>query len=124
MTTHPTSLELETIHSLLSNPVRTTLLRHLSVAGRVTTADAAARIATWDDTGSADSPWEEQTTVFVQLVHNHLPRLDNHDVVAYDRSSEHVARGQNFDDVEPYVSPADPSIDARLEGRNRSTGQE
>lgn len=42
----------------------------------------------------------------VSLVSVHLPKLADHGVVAYDRDRGHVAQGEHFDRVEPYLRKA------------------
>lgn len=97
------TLEPELVYSLLADRVRTDLLRHLSQADRTTVSTAADRIVDryQEATGSVSV---DRTVITVQLIHNHLPRLDLHGVVAYDRSSNVVRPGPNFGDLEPFVT--------------------
>lgn len=107
MPPQPTSLERDTVYSLLADRVREYLLCHLSTVDRTTVPDAAERIASWsrETTGFTARGRDE---IALQLVHNHLPRLAEYDVVVYDRSSDAVATGPNFDDLEPFVEPIEP----------------
>ncbi|WP_436344170.1 DUF7344 domain-containing protein [Natronorubrum sp. FCH18a] len=105
------TLERETIYSLLADQVREYLLGYLSVTDRTTVSEAAERITEWhrETTATFETGTEAVT---VQLIHNHLPRLDQYDVVEYDRANEVITPGSNFEVLEPYVSdldiPADP----------------
>lgn len=105
MPPQPASLKRETVYSLLSDRVREYLLCHLSSVDRTTVREAAERIAAWSREATGD---RSLTRITIQLVHDHLPRLASHDVVDYDRSSEEIAPGPNFADLEPFVEPIDP----------------
>jgi hypothetical protein len=43
------------------------------------------------------------TAAEIQLYHTHLPKLESHGVVEWDREAETVTRGPQFDDVAPTV---------------------
>ena len=105
------TLEPETVYSLLANRVRGYLLRYLSVTDRTTVSEAAQRITDWQRETTVTTSEMDQTAVLVQLVHNHLPRLSQYDIVEYDRSSEEIAPGPNFEAIAPYVSNLEISID-------------
>lgn len=42
---------------------------------------------------------EERRSVYISLYHNHLPRLEEADVVVYDPDEEKVQPSTNFDDL-------------------------
>ncbi|WP_440771494.1 DUF7344 domain-containing protein [Natronorubrum sp. DTA28] len=105
------TLEPETVYSLLANRVRGYLLSYLSVTDRTTVSEAAQRITDWQCETSATTFESDQTAVLVQLIHNHLPRLSQYDIVEYDRSSEEITPGSNFEAVAPYVSELEISIE-------------
>lgn len=107
MPPQPESLERETVHSLLADRVREYLLYHLSTVEQTTVPDAAERLAVWSRETSEFTA-RGRDGVALQLVHNHLPRLAEYDVVVYDRSSDVVVTGPNFADLEPYVEPIEP----------------
>lgn len=46
-----------------------------------------------------------------ELYHNHLPRLDRAGFVEWDRRSDTVARGPNFEEIEPLVGLMDDHRD-------------
>lgn len=42
---------------------------------------------------------DELDTIYLTLCHQHLPKLDDADVVMYDRNAETVRPGVNFDSL-------------------------
>ena len=104
------TLEPETVYSLLANRVRGYLLTYLSVTDRTTVSEAAQRITDWQRETTATTFEADQTAVLVQLVHNHLPRLSQYDVVEYDRTTEEITPGPNFEAAAPYVSDLEISV--------------
>ena len=108
MPAQPETLERETVYSLLADRVREYLLCHLTAVDRTTVSDAADRIAAWCREAGDDVAAHGRQAIAVQLVHNHLPRLVQHDVVDYDRANDEIALGRNFEDLEPFVEPVEP----------------
>lgn len=108
---HPDGLQRETVYSLLDDVVREHLLWYLSVVDRTTTREFAERVVTWQRETAVDLGVKTPRSVIIQLVHNHLPRLDEYDVVDYDRSRNTVTSGANFDALEPYVSDLELPVD-------------
>ena len=108
MPPQPETLERETVYSLLADRVREYLLRYLTVVDRTTVSDAAERIAAWCREARADPAGRERDQVAIQLVHIHLPRLVQYDVVNYDRSNDEIVPGRNFEDLEPFVEQLEP----------------
>lgn len=104
MSSQTDGLRPETIHSLLADSVRKQLLQFLSSVGSATVREFAKRIVARQRETASDFEAQTVRSVVVRLVHNHLPRLAEHDVVDYDRSRDRVAPGANFDVLEPYVS--------------------
>ncbi|ELY45383.1 DUF7344 domain-containing protein [Natronorubrum tibetense] len=105
------TLEPETVYSLLANRVRGYLLSYLSATNRTTVPEAARRIANWQREATATTFESDRTAVLVQLIHNHLPRLSQYDIVEYDRTTEEITPGSNFEAVAPYVSDLEISVD-------------
>lgn len=96
--------EIDAVFALLSNARRRSVLRYLTDTEE-TTARELARHLTSDahDADGPDSLGEPGRDVIAALVHNHLPRLDEHDIVAYDGPPDEVTLGSNFETVEPFV---------------------
>lgn len=69
------------------------------------------------DRGADDEsiPIEEVVTgpmsepVAVALNHNHLPRLEEHDVIRWNREEGTVAAGPAFGEIEPFIDRLDDS---------------
>ena len=105
----------------LSSDRRRRVLTILQQTEQITTEELSRRVADLevDDGGSGVSPDREE--VSVSLVHNHLPRLSDISLVAYDAHDGTVARGEAFETVLPIVERAttladeieDPKSDAQ-----------
>ena len=91
----PTGLDIETSYSLLSNARRRQLLALLGEA-RVWTVDALAREIAARDDATVDR-------IELTLVHNHLPRLADYDVIEWDGRSGDVVRSDRYADLEPLL---------------------
>ena len=92
----PIGLDIETSYSLLSNARRRRLLALLGEA-RVWTVDALAReIAAREENAPVDR-------IELTLVHNHLPRLADYDVIEWDGRSGDVVRSDRYADLEPLL---------------------
>lgn len=50
-----------------------------------------------------DLTGENLRTVAVELVHKHLPRLDDLEIVEYSHDEQRIERGKRFERIEPYV---------------------
>jgi len=97
---HPKTLEAETVRTLCSHPTRRSVLDVLRTTDQVTPRELARCIVTSDRGLERDgSGLAARRTITVALVHNHLPRLDAHDVVEYRGPEAAVTPGENFDDL-------------------------
>lgn len=63
--------------------------------------DLARAVAAHDDEGveRAAAVRRDIGEIVVSLHHVHLPKLDDHDVVEYDRTAKAVTTGETFDHV-------------------------
>jgi len=105
-----TTLDVETIHTLLSSRTRRAALEILRTVDRTTPQELSRQIASSaHNYETADAGPTTRRSISIALVHNHLPRLDAHDVVDYRHQDSVVTPGANFDDLE--------SVLARLEHR-------
>ncbi|WP_226042145.1 hypothetical protein [Natrinema sp. DC36] len=94
------TLESQTIWTLLSNPTRQSVLDVLRTVERGTPEELAHRIASSDrDFEGSESGPAARRTITIALIHNHLPRLDAHDVVEYRGPEAAVTRGETFEDL-------------------------
>lgn len=87
---------------LLAEPRRRFLLYQLADGdGRASLDDLAVRIAAWEREVPVEVVDEEaEQFVYVSMVHNHLPRLADYDVVEYDLRSDEVVLAEGFSDLE------------------------
>ena len=56
-----------------------------------------------EETAIQHTPTEEDA-LEVQLVHCHLPKLEDADVIEWDRETQTVTRGPAFAEIEPFLS--------------------
>lgn len=98
----PTSDDLSTdvIFEVLANPRRRYLLHYLSQrVGGVDIDDAAEQIALWEEDASHD----RYERVLTDLVHCHLPMLDDAALVSYDPILETVTREESAECLAPFL---------------------
>ncbi|RKD98269.1 DUF7344 domain-containing protein [Halopiger aswanensis] len=87
----PSELDLETAYELLAHPYRQQLLRSVAPDERRSVAALVDEIAARecsDSVGELDHSVRQR--IEIELVHDHLPRLDHHGVVDYDHESKEV----------------------------------
>lgn len=84
-------LNRETVRTIVSHPCRCYLLLELEPAEAVPLDDLVERIASRDSRRSSDSADRPtRRRLAIELAHDHLPRLDAHDVLEYERESAEV----------------------------------
>ncbi len=54
-------------------------------------------------TSEAENETRENEEREIQLIHNHLPRLDAMGYIVWDRSQENIIKGPNWNEIEPVV---------------------
>lgn len=80
------------IFGALSNQRRRHILYYLRDHKQAQTDELAVQIAAWErDIPISEVPSEEAETVSTDLVHSHLPKLENYGLIEYDRRSETVS---------------------------------
>lgn len=98
-------LTADTVHTLLADSQRRHLLSLLNHTGQNDITDLARKIAAREQNTSPENISDDaQQRVAVELVHNHLPRLAEHDIVSYDLDSKEVVLMDVIDELEPHVS--------------------
>ncbi|WP_276282079.1 DUF7344 domain-containing protein [Halorussus caseinilyticus] len=81
----------EVMFDLLGNSRRRRVLRHLLDEREITLTNLSARIAAWEnDTTVADLSSRQRKQVYSSLYQTHIPRLSEHDIVAYDSEDRRV----------------------------------
>jgi len=83
---------------LLSDRQRRGVLHRLS--------DADSPVSVESLTASLATPTTEAGGVRLRLLHNHLPKLHDSNVIDYDRDGQTVRRGRDFDAVAPLLRAA------------------
>jgi hypothetical protein len=89
------TLSEETVHDLLSTEDRLQVVRALAEDPREWGVEKVQQ-RLFD---TSDSSADEHRRVKIRLIHKTLPRLDDANVVRYDREEAIVAPGPNFDCV-------------------------
>ncbi|MFB6154301.1 MAG: ArsR family transcriptional regulator [Haloferacaceae archaeon] len=95
-------LDTDDLFYLLGNDRRRSTVEILADTQHAVGVSALADEITDGDDGSYKS-------VYVSLQQSHLPQLDEHEVVSYDRDAREVRRGRHFEDVAAYVTTENPS---------------
>ncbi|RQH00494.1 DUF7344 domain-containing protein [Natrarchaeobius oligotrophus] len=95
---------MEAACSLLSESERRYLLYLLADERSANLEDLVRQIAAWergDPASTIDKDGRQH--VYVTLVHNHLPRLADYDIVDYDLRSGEIVLTEGFDDIKPLL---------------------
>ena len=86
---------------LLANTRRRYLLYQLVESGPRNVEELSTQIAAWENESSLSSvSREDHQQVYISLVHNHLPRLADYDIIDYDIRSGDVVCSDGFDDIQ------------------------
>lgn len=100
----PKTLTCSETLQVVSRPRRRYVLYLLLENERANLEELSLQIAAWERNVSVSSVDEDdRKAVVVALVHNHLPRLADADIVEYDARSGDVVRGTEFEDVRSVV---------------------
>jgi hypothetical protein len=95
---------MEAACSLLSESERRFLLYQLADDSTVNLEDVVTQVAAWELDIRPDSiDKETRQRVYVSLVHNHLPRLEDYDIIEYDLRSGDIVLATGFDDIKPLL---------------------
>lgn len=107
------SLGTDAVCSLLENSRRRTLLSVVLETDAETDEELARRVAARErNRPLADVSDDVRDRVYVALVHNHLPRLADHDVLEYDRATGTVEPDDAIEELEPLVVGSTDVADA------------
>jgi hypothetical protein len=80
----------------------------MSSDARTTLRSLAAAIAT-DETGEDPPPTDKKKSVYISLHQTHLPTLETHGIVEYDRSSKRIELCDGVEEVSMFIEPDTPS---------------
>jgi hypothetical protein len=99
-----TDSRMEAACSLLAESERRFLLYQLADDRTANLEDLVTQVAAWElDTRPAAIDRDARQRVYVSLVHNHLPRLEDYDIIEYDLRSGDIVLAEGFDDVKPLL---------------------
>ena len=95
---------MEAACSLLAKSERRYALYQLAEREEAHIEDLVKQVAAWER-GEPVGAIERETRqrVYVSLVHNHLPRLADYDIVDYDLRSGDIVLTEGFEDVRPLL---------------------
>ncbi|ELZ20372.1 DUF7344 domain-containing protein [Natrinema limicola] len=100
-------LSLDEIYHLLQTQRRRDVLRYLRTADdRVRLRDLAEQVAAWEQETTVDNlTSDERQRVYISLYQSHLPKLDNHGIVNYDKDRGWVEPTPHIKQLQPYLEP-------------------
>ncbi|MFC4543047.1 hypothetical protein ACFO5R_14050 [Halosolutus amylolyticus] len=109
----PTALESATVSALLADPDRQRVLSYLDPGKRATVEELVDELAARERTEpSADGGPGDRSRIAVSLVHHHLPRLDDHDVVDYRPASNEVVLTTPIAELVPTEGAFEPLVES------------
>lgn len=95
---------MEAACSLLAESERRYVLYQLANREQAHIEDLVTQVAAWEREEPADAiDRETRQYVYVSLVHNHLPRLADYDIIDYDLRSGDIVLDHGFDDIKPLL---------------------
>lgn len=93
------------IHHVLRNERRRRVIEHLmSSDAHTTLRSLAAGIAT-DETGEDPPPTDKKKSVYISLHQTHLPTLETHGIVEYNRSTKRIELCDGIEEVSMFIEP-------------------
>lgn len=98
------------IFEYLANSRRRYLLQVLADQERCTINELTTYIAKREVDESREGYIDHQRSIAISLVHNHLPRLADGNIIEYDHSSKEVARTERFDAIKPFLENIDGTV--------------
>ncbi|QCW02378.1 hypothetical protein [Natrinema pallidum] len=103
----PSDLSLDDVYHLLQTKRRRDVLRYLrGVDGPVRLRELAEQVAAWEqDTAVENLSSDERQRVYISLYQSHLPKLDNHGIVDYDKDRGRVEATPRLSQLESYLEP-------------------
>ncbi|MFA9417479.1 hypothetical protein [Natrinema sp. HArc-T2] len=105
------ALSLDDIYHLLQTQRRRDVLRYLRTADdRVRLRELAEQVAAWEQETTVDNlSSDERQRVYISLYQSHLPKLDNHGIVDYDKDRGWVEPTPRAEQLHPYLEPPSAS---------------
>lgn len=99
------SLSRDTVHDLLADERRRTMLACLDEHGPLVLPDLADEVARAEhDSPLPQIPDDDVLCIYLSLWHRHVPKLSEAAVVAYDQDRDLVALGENAAQVAAFTT--------------------
>ena len=106
------ALSLDAVYGILSESRRRYLLYYFLENDHANVEGVALQLAAWEADVSIDAVTEaRKRRVTTSLLHSHLPKLEDHDIVEYDDRTGDVIVGEGFDEIRETVRRARESED-------------
>ncbi|WP_254530877.1 DUF7344 domain-containing protein [Natrinema gelatinilyticum] len=101
----PADLDLDDIYHILQTKRRRDVLNYLRESdGRVRLRELAEQVAAWEQGTTVDNlSSSERQRVYISLYQSHLPKLDNHGIVNYEKDRGWVEPTPVTSQLDPYL---------------------
>ncbi|QLG47756.1 DUF7344 domain-containing protein [Natrinema halophilum] len=107
MDTGSNAMDLDTLYDILSESQRRYVLYYFFDCDHATVDSLARQIAAWErDIAPESVSTEQKKQTQLSLLHNHLPRLEEQRLVAFDHRSGDVVSGNNFEAIRSTIERA------------------
>ncbi|MFB6166041.1 MAG: hypothetical protein ABEJ31_12845 [Haloarculaceae archaeon] len=121
----PAVLGLDHVYDALGHSRRRYLCYTLLEDTEWTLAELAEKVAAWErQVPEHEVSEREREQVFVSLYHAHVPKLVDHDVLAFDEATETITPGANAEQVLAALSGMGASLDSSQESHARGESDE
>lgn len=95
------------IHDLLARPRRRYVLYCLDLyATPISLPDVAGQIAEWEHGVPEEQLLDERLDIYTSLYHNHVPKLEDADVVSYSQTEDTIELDRNATKLRLYLERA------------------
>jgi hypothetical protein len=100
-------LELDQVFEILKNQRRRVVLRYLNEhEGPIDLGELAEHVAAVENDVSVSAISSDQRKrVYVGLYQCHLPKMDDMDIVSFNKNRGRISLGPNADKLDPYLQP-------------------
>ena len=111
------------VYEALAHPRRRCLCYALRADAERSLTELATKIAAWERGVTEDAIAErDRERLLVSLYHTHVPKLVDHNVVAFDEATETIRAAENADRVLEALEAVAESLDGRRDPRGGETG--